>query len=140
MKRESSKLLPTVGLLIALSGSPSPATAHHSFAVFDRSKSIEIDAVVEDFQWTNPHCWLDVVVATKGSGETKWALEGPSPAMLRRKGWSKERVKPGDKLKVSFFPTRDGANSGSIRNVTLSDGTVLWANANPDDSPSSGDK
>ena len=120
-------------LLAAVAGAALPALAHHSFAVFDRSKVIEIDAVVQDFQWTNPHCWLDVIVEDNGAAKVRWALEGPSPAMLGRKGWTKERVKPGDKIKATFFPTRDGANSGSLRNVTLSDGTVLWANATAGD-------
>ena len=128
-----SRIRQAIGAIIlaATAAASWPAFAHHSFAVYDRTKTLTLKGTVKTFQWTNPHCWLDVIVVDKV--ETKWALEGPSPAMLQRKGWDKNRVKPGDKIKVSLFPTRDGANSGSIRNITLGDGTVLWANATPDD-------
>lgn len=95
--------------------------------MFDTTRHVELDAVVQDFQWTNPHCWVDVIALGKGGGSSKWSLEAQSPAMMQRKGWTKLRVKPGDRIKVSLFPSRDGSRSGALRNATLSDGSVLWA-------------
>ena len=70
---------------LAVSGT---ATAHHSFAMFDRSKEIELkDAVVAKWEWTNPHIWLFVIVPPGKKGAGKYSIEGGSTGLLRRQGW-----------------------------------------------------
>jgi hypothetical protein len=123
---------PRVSAALLLALGASAALGHHSFAMFDTTKQVEFDAIVREFQWTNPHCWLDVVATGQGGGSAQWSLEAQSPAMMHRKGWTKLRVAPGDKIKVSVFPSRDGSRSGALRSATLSDGMVLWAYGSQD--------
>jgi len=110
---------------------PGAASAHHSFAMFDQSKPGTLTATVVQFQWTNPHCWLDVMVTGAGADDGAWSLEGQSPSMLARKGWSKTIIKPGDKITIAYYPNRDGSKSGAVRTVTLSDGVVLGSYGAP---------
>lgn len=108
-----------------------PAAAHHSFAMFDRMKTVEFsDAVVKDFQFTNPHSWLDVVVTTPNGPEV-WGLELTALGALERTGWKHGTLSPGDKIKVSLNPLRDGTHGGRLINVTLPDGQVLDGQGRP---------
>jgi hypothetical protein len=97
-----------------------PAIAHHSTAMFDFTKTIEIKGTIKSFQWTNPHTWT---VVTVGSGE--YDLEGMSPNYLSRNGWSKRTLKTGDKVTMKVYPLKDGRKGGFMVSVTLPDGTVL---------------
>ena len=102
------------------------AFAHHSFAVhFESEANLEVKGVVEDFRFANPHGMLTFNV-TDASGKTeKWRAETNSPNILRRRGWSKDSLKPGDEITVLGFPSRDGTNFMRISKITLADGRVL---------------
>ncbi|MGX7897026.1 DUF6152 family protein [Tsuneonella sp. HG222] len=101
------------------------ASAHHSFAMFDKSKERWIDATVDQFQWTNPHTWIQVT--SRGEGKAvRWSLEGGSPNILSRNGWRRSSLKPGEKVRVLFYPLRDGKPGGSFVEVHKTDGTVLY--------------
>ena len=98
------------------------ALAHHSGAMFDRTKQVTLTGTVKDWQWTNPHTWL-ILVATNDKGEVvTWNLEGQSPQVQRGRGWSRAVLKAGDKVTVTMFPLRDGAQGGSIASVLTVDG------------------
>jgi len=99
-----------------------PALAHHSFAAFDITQEKTITGTVADFQWTNPHTFVWIDVPTAGGGTEKWGIEGMSPNFLERRGWSKNTLHPGDKVTVTFHPTKSG-HGGSFMRVTLPDGT-----------------
>jgi len=116
-------------MMISGSLMPAAAFAHHSFAMFDTSKPGTITGTVEDFEWSNPHCWLDIVVVGSGSQDGKWSFEGQSVSMLARKGWSKTSIKPGDKITIGYYPNKSGSKSGAVRTVTLANGTVLGSYA-----------
>src|ERR1043165_5423052 len=75
------------------------ATAHHSAAMFDDSRVVELKGVVKELQWTNPHVWLQVTVDDKGS-KKEWSVEGGSPNTLSRTGWRSTSFKPGDMVTV----------------------------------------
>ena len=106
-----------VAALLASSGAQ-VASAHHSFAAFDTTKQITLTGVVKEFQWTNPHCWLHLNVATADGQTELWQLEALSPNVLGRLGWKKNSVKPGDKVTVLVNPTRDGAHGGALISLT----------------------
>ena len=102
-----------------------PALAHHSFAMFDADKTVELVGTVKEFQWTNPHSWLQVMV-TDAKGETKeWSLEMGSPGGLARNGWRPKTVVSGDKVTVSIHPLKDGSAGGQLLKVKLPDGREL---------------
>jgi len=102
-----------------------PAAAHHSTAMFDFDKTVEITGTVQDFQWTNPHTWTNVAVEG-GDSAGIYGLEGMSPNYLSRNGWTKRTLKPGDKLTFAVHPLKDGRKGGFMVSATLPDGTVLY--------------
>jgi len=103
-----------------------PALAHHSTAMFDFDKTVEITGTVQDFQWTNPHTWTNVEVEGTGESAGVYGLEGMSPNYLSRNGWTKRTLKPGDKLAFAVHPLKDGRKGGFMVSAKLPDGTVLY--------------
>jgi len=109
-------------ILAALALATPPAAAHHSFAMFDADKTLTLKGTVTQFSWTNPHVYLFVDV-----DGTVWAVELTSPGNLSKVGWSRNVVKPGDKVEVEVNPLRDGKHGGGFRQMTLANGQVLRA-------------
>jgi Family of unknown function (DUF6152) len=108
-----------------------PARAHHSFAMFDREKKVTLVGVVKDFQWTNPHSWIQVLVSDADGEATEWSIECGSPNMMARQGWKSSTLKLGDKVALIIYPMRDGSKAGSLMSITLVDGTVLGPGGAP---------
>lgn len=100
------------------------AQAHHSFAMFDNAKEQTIEGEVKDFQWTNPHIWIHVNVVGADGKVVEYALEGGSPNNLRRAGWTRDSMKPGDKVVVKMHPMKDGSPGGSFVSAVVN-GTPL---------------
>ena len=119
---------PIAGALIAASSLP--ASAHHSFAMYDPDKLQTVTGAVQDFEWTNPHAviWL-LASVPDGQVADRWSVELPtSPGNLTRMGWTKHSLKPGDRVAITLNPLRDGRHGGSLKKVTLLDtGQVLTA-------------
>lgn len=110
--------------LLALAGA-GIASAHHSAAMFDASKTIVIEGVVKQFQWTNPHSWL-IVEAKQPDGTTReWSIEMTSPNLLTRAGWRPSTIKPGSQIRVVASPLRDGSPGAQFRCATLPEGRLL---------------
>jgi hypothetical protein len=107
-----------------------PALAHHSFAMFDQQKTITLTGTVKEFQWTNPHSWLQVMVADGRGPVREWSLEMGSPPDLVRNGWKPKVVKPGDKVSVTLHPLKNGAPGGQLLSVVLPDGRVVGGHTN----------
>ena len=121
---------------IAVAMSAIPANAHHSFAMFDAQKSTTLEGIVKDFQWTNPHSWILLMVDNAEGKAEQWAIEMGGPAGLARQGWKPKTLTPGMKVKAVIHPLRDGANGGQFMAVTLPDGTQI---GNPNAAPSAND-
>ena len=103
---------------------PSAAFAHHSFAMFDPKKEITLEGTVVDFQWTNPHAWIELSVNENGT-QVKYSLECSSPNVMARRGWSRKALSPGDKVKIVMRPLRDGDRGGQMLRVIFSDGRSM---------------
>src|SRR5579875_2453173 len=74
------------------------AWAHHSRAMFDQRKQVKLVGTVKDFQWTNPHCWIDVLVpdpSNPSAAPVAWGVETGAPVELMRKGWKPGSLHPG---------------------------------------------
>ncbi len=99
-----------------------PTLAHHSGAMFEDKLSVTLAGTVRQFQWTNPHCWIQVVVADK-SGPVEWSVEMGSPSQLFRGGWRPTTVQVGDKIVVVVHPMRDGSKGGLFVSATHENGT-----------------
>ena len=119
MTRSSLKrLLPVLAILAA------PAAAHHSYAMFDMTKIIALDATVTTFKWQNPHSFIEADVKAP-EGSEHWAIEMTAPNNLVQEGWKRTTVKPGDRVTLYVHPLRSGAKGGSFSGVKLADGRVL---------------
>jgi hypothetical protein len=118
------RLLAVLALLAAAVGPP--ALAHHSFAVFDRTRQLSVSGVVKDFQWTNPHSWIQLIVTDKAGSAQEWSLEGGSPSILVRNGWKRTSLAPGDRVTVLIYPLKTGEPGGSFLEVHKADGAVFY--------------
>ena len=98
-----------------------PAAAHHSFAMFDQTKIMTLEGTVTEFQWTNPHAFIELDAA----GGRHWSIELNSPNNLKRQGWSRVALKPGDKIKLRMSPLRNGKPGGLFLDLTRADGKLL---------------
>jgi hypothetical protein len=107
------------------------ATAHHSFAVFfDQDKSVSITGVVTEFRFTNPHGVIQMTVGQGGKAEV-WKVETNAPVLLRRRGWSKDSVKVGEKITIEGWPARDGSRYLRVRRALGPDGKPIGTAAVP---------
>jgi hypothetical protein len=104
-------------------GAPS-VLAHHSGAMFDTAKVVEMKATVKELQWSNPHIWIQVVTDESGTMK-EWSLEGGSPNTLSRRGWRSTTFKPGDVVTVRFNPMKDGTAAGAFVGAKFSDGKTI---------------
>ena len=114
----------TIVCAVALAAAPLGAQAHHSYAMFDRSKTVTLNGTVKQFQWTNPHSWIQVAVPSD-AGTDEWSVEMGSPFELLRVGWSPTTVKAGDKVSIQIHPTKDGSKGGGFVSGADADGHVL---------------
>jgi hypothetical protein len=108
-----------------------PASAHHSFAMFDATKDVTVQGAVKEFEWTNPHSWLRVMVMDAKTGKPMlWAFELSSPARLTTMGMHADSVKTGDVISVTFHPMKDGTRGGQFIQASLPGGKqIIRANA-----------
>ena len=117
--RAFTAALPLAALLAAA------VSAHHSAAMFDDTKVIEIKGTVKELQWANPHIWLQVIVEEKGV-KREWSIEGGSPNTLSRQGWRSTTFKPGDVIVVRIAPMKDGSPGGNFIGARFeSDGKTI---------------
>jgi hypothetical protein len=102
-----------------------PALSHHSFAMFDVQQEVTLSGTVREFQWTNPHSWLQVDVA-RGGSTVEYSIELGSPNSMSRRGWRRTTFKPGDKITLVMNPMRDGSAGGALVHATDPQGK-RWA-------------
>ena len=114
------KALLTAGYLAIAS---LPVRAHHSVAMFEEKKTITVEGVVKEFQYTNPHSWLLVDVTDKSGKVTTWGFESEGPSTLQRAGIRPSALPVGTKLTVTGRPMKDGRPAATWEYAVTSDGT-----------------
>jgi len=112
-------------LIAAMIAASASAVAHHSYSMFDMKTTRTLVGTVKQFEWTNPHSWLWVYVPNDQGEMEQWGIEGMSPNFLGRRGWSKNTLRPGDKITLEIHPLRNGEKGGTFLTVTLPDGKVM---------------
>ena len=121
--------LPFTTLAAALLGAAllatPPALSHHSFAMFDSAREVTLAGTVREFQWTNPHSWLQLEVHS-GGATIEYSIELGSPNSMSRRGWKRTTFKPGDKVTAVINPMRDGSPGGALVHATDPQGK-RWA-------------
>ncbi|HEY2844656.1 MAG TPA: DUF6152 family protein [Bryobacteraceae bacterium] len=101
-----------------------PLWAHHSTAAFDMTRSSTVTGTVTKFYWVNPHSYIDL----EDVDGRHWRLEIEALNLLRRYGWTKESLKPGDQISCIGAPAKDPAASvQKCFTVEFPDGRKLTA-------------
>ena len=121
MKRIAVVLIISFALCLGVQS----ALAHHSAAMFDNQKVKELTGTVKEFQWKNPHVWIQVYVPNAGGVKEEWSVEGGGPNSLSRQGWRPTTFKPGDAVSIKVNPMKDGSLGGQFIGAKLADGTTI---------------
>jgi uncharacterized protein DUF6152 len=111
-------------LFVSLALAVGSLQAHHSAAMFDMSKTVTLQGTVKEFQYTNPHSWLQVLVMSPDGKTVEWGFETEGPSTLLRVGIKSKTFQPGDKVTIVAHPMRDGRPAGAWVSATKADGTV----------------
>lgn len=101
------------------------AQAHHSFTMFDMTKKITLTGTVTEFQWTNPHAYIEIDVPDDQGMVKHWSIELGSPSILQQSGWKFSSLKKGDRTTLIVNPLKNGQAGGFLGKATLPDGRVL---------------
>ena len=130
-----------MGVAIAsLFGAAVPVWAHHSFAAeFDINKPVKLEGTVTSMEWINPHSWIHLDVKGPDGKTVNWMVEGGSPNILLRRGFTKKSLEPGTVIVVDGYQAKNGENRANGSNITFPDGKRLFlGGSNPNEQPQAG--
>ena len=114
-----------VGAVALVAGT---AQAHHSFAMFDMTKEVTVNGTVRQFQWTNPHAYIQVVAKDEQGRDVEWSMEMGAPMYLYARGWRPRTLRAGQRITVTLNPLRNGRPGGVVRDVTDAEGKPVGTN------------
>jgi hypothetical protein len=96
--------------------------AHHAVAgVYDLNKEIVLQGRLAKLNFVNPHASIVLDVPNQDGSTTEWVLTTASIGVLTRQGVNKTSIKPGEILKVTILPAKNGHPVGFIRSLELGD-------------------
>jgi hypothetical protein len=105
------------------------AQAHHSMAMFDQTKKVVVTGTVRAFEWTNPHCYIQLMVKDASGATAEWSLEMGAPMYLYAEGWRPSTLKSGSQVSVTIYPLRNGGKGGVVVSAMTLDGKPLGKKA-----------
>ena len=108
-------ILACCAVAMLIGAAPRPMLAHHGAAAYDMSKSITLDGTVTSLDWNNPHCLLHFDAKDEKGEVQHWTIELYNPLWMTRAGWSRNILKAGDPITITFHGTKSGATNGYIR-------------------------
>jgi len=114
-----------------------PTWAHHSFAAeFDIKKPVKLEGTVTQMEWINPHAWIHIDVKGPDGKITSWMVEGGTPNILLRRGFTKQSLEKGTVVIVEGYQAKNGENRANGSNITFTDGKRLFlGGSNPNEQP-----
>jgi hypothetical protein len=129
------KYMKMIAGLFCICFSATATYAHHAFAAeFDINQPIKLQGKVQKMEWINPHAWIHVDVPSPDGKVVTWMIEGGSPNILLRRGFTKESLLPGTEVTVEGYRAKSGDNRANGSNITFKDGKRLFlGGSNPDD-------
>lgn len=115
------KSLSIVAILAVAVAVALPLWAHHSHGNYQMETYTQLKGVVKEMHWLNPHSWIYLEVK-EGDKAALWAMEGASPAQLRREGWTTDMIKAGDTISARCHKLKDNSNGCLLGFITIADG------------------
>lgn len=116
-----------LAITLLLTGLAPAASAHHSGAMFDAARTVTLNGTVRQFQWVNPHSFIQLLVRDAQGREVEWSLEMSAPVHLLRLGWRRTSLAPGDRVTIQINPLRNGEPGGNVLAVTDAAGNPIGA-------------
>jgi hypothetical protein len=116
-----------ITIFLALLTVSVPLFAHHGAAAYDTTKIINVKAIVTEWFWANPHCFLRFDAKDDKGNVVHWSAEASNPADMVNLGWSKQSFKSGDEVTVTLIPVKNGLPIGRLQQVVLANGQILKA-------------
>ena len=135
MRPQTLAVIACVGIVLA--GGAARLAAHHAFAAeFDIKKPVKLQGTVTRMEWINPHAWIHIDVKGPDGKITSWMVEGGSPNILLRRGFSKQSLEEGTVVIVEGYQAKNGENRANGSNITFTDGKRLFlGGSNPNEQP-----
>jgi Family of unknown function (DUF6152) len=124
-----AKFLRAFVLVLVTSLLTLPLLAHHGNAAYDDTKTITLKGTVTQWLWANPHCVLHLDVPDEHGQVASWIVETENPTSMFNIGWTKDSMKPGDKVTVTALAVKNGQPIGRIVDVQLPNGQKLIGKA-----------
>ena len=125
----NTKLVTASVLVVGLLFFCGPLLAHHGNVAYDEVHPITISGSVTEIVWANPHVQIFLDVKDDKGKIVNWGIESQSPGILRRNGWDRDSVKPGDHIAVTLIPAKSGAPVGfsgeKTGKIVFDDGHIL---------------
>lgn len=111
----------------------SSAWGHHSYALFDGSRTLTVSGAVARLEWSNPHVfiWIYVPSPKAPTGYDLYGFSTASTNVLSRNGWSPTVLQVGEKVSVDYWPLKDGRTGGQFIRAVHQDGHVTWGRGGP---------
>lgn len=124
-----ARLIVSAAVLAGVLAACSATWAHHGNVAYDEQHPVTINGNVTEFVWSNPHCQIYLDVRDPKGNVVAWSVESQSPGILRRNGWTRDSIKPGDHIAVTLVPAKSGAPVGfsgeKTGKIVFDDGHVL---------------
>ena len=121
-----NKMMMIAASVMVLFAAAMTVSAHHSFsAEFDGSKTVTLEGKVFKMDFVNPHSWLYIDAVMPDGKVERWGVEGGSPNVMFRLGWTRETLPVGTRVKVSGSPAKDGSKRMNSRGIEFPDGKKL---------------
>ena len=90
--------------------------------MFEQERTITVEGVVKEFQFTNPHSWLIVEVTGKDGKVTTWGFEAEGPSTLQRAGIRPSTFPVGTKITITGRPMKNGEPAAIWSYAVTADG------------------
>jgi hypothetical protein len=101
--------------------------SHHSSSLYDGDVTRSLSGSVKEFQWTNPHCWIQLLVRDSNGSVVEWSIEMGPPMNALQRHWKRTTIVPGDEIIVTVHPARDNSPTALFLSATRADGAELTA-------------
>jgi len=99
-----------------------PASAHHSFSGYDMEKTMSASVTLKEFRWGAPHSTVVFVMKGPDGKPMDVTMASAAPASFAKQGFKPRDFKVGDKMDITWHPSKSGATGGTLASLKLPDG------------------